>query len=112
MTLTETIAPQRPWCLPCRSLDGSRAWAQFHGIACEWHWGYLSETDQAAITEAVRRRHPRGGRVRTHIEQIWVVRMDLRQQKPPNTIEAAWERDRADFMEMAAANDLLEGATA
>jgi len=59
------------------------------------------------MTEAVLARHPRGGRVRTHIEQIVVVRMDLRQQKPPNTIEATWERDRADVEEMEAANAAL-----
>jgi hypothetical protein len=77
------------------------------GIACDWHWGYLSESDQAAMTEAVRRLHPRGGRVRTPIEQIVVVRMDLRQQRPPNTVEEAWARDRADVEEMEAANAAL-----
>jgi hypothetical protein len=93
--------------LPCRDIDGSRVWAEHLGIACDWHWGYLSEADQEALWQAVLARHPRGGRVWTHIEQIVVVRMDLRQQKPPNSIEETWERDRADVMEMEAANAAL-----
>lgn len=105
--VTTPVTAARPWCLPCRYIDGSRVWAEHLGIACDWHWGYLSESDQRAMAEAVRRHHPRGGRVRSHIEQIVVVRMDLRQQKPPNTVEESWERDRADVLEMEAANAAL-----
>ena len=104
------IEPRRPWCLPCRNIDGSRVYAQYLGICCEWHWGYLSDDDQFALAEAVSLRHPRGGSVRTHIEQIVVVRMDLRQQKPPNTVEETWERDRADVEAMAAESAALEAA--
>jgi len=103
---------RRPWCLPCRYIDGSRVWAEHLGIACDWHWGYLSASDQAAMVEAVKRIHPRGGRIRTCIEQIVVVRMDLRQQNPPNGVEEAWERDRADVVAMAAANDAVSANTA
>ena len=99
---------QRPWCLPCRNIDGSRVWAEHLGVACDWHWGYLSPSDQDALRVAVSRHHPRGGRVRHHIEQIVIVRMDLRNGNPPNTIEEAWERDRADVMEMDAANAALD----
>jgi len=95
---------RRLWCLPCRSIDGSRVWAEHLGIACDWHWGYLSASDQTAMVEAVKRIHPRGGRVRTHIGQIGVVRMDLRQQNPPNSVEKTWKRARADVEEMALAN--------
>ena len=82
----------RPWCLPCRR-EGSRVHAQHLGIACEWHWGILSESDQAAMTEMVRRWHPRGGRVRNHIEQVVIVRMHLRTGDIPNTIERRWQED-------------------
>jgi hypothetical protein len=98
---------QRPWCLPCRDLDGSQVWAMHLGVACDWHWSILSEDDQFALAEAVSRRHPRGGSIRTVIEQIWVIRVDLRQQRPPNTVEETWARDRIDFEEMEAANAAL-----
>lgn len=98
----------RPWCLPCRSLDGSRVWAEHLGVCCDWHWGCLSTSDQDAMRTAVLRQHPRGGRVRTHIGQIVVVRMDLRQQRPANTVEATWATDAEDFAEMQAANEALE----
>jgi hypothetical protein len=80
----------RPWCLPCRDSDGSRVCAAHRGVACEWHYGILSDADQRALDAAIDLRHPRGGRVRTPIEQIWVVRVDLRNQRPPNTVEQAW----------------------
>ena len=81
----------RPWCLPCREADGSRVWASALGVACEWHFGILSEQEQAELTAAVRRRHPRGGRVNTVLGQIWTVRHDLRQSG--STVERTWRAD-------------------
>ena len=82
---------RRPWCLPCREADGSRVWASALGVACEWHWGILNDDDQRALETAVRERHPKGGRVASVIEQIWVVRRTLRHT--PNTVEATWRAD-------------------
>jgi len=93
--MTEPHRPARPWCLPCRGDDGTVTFAQFLGIACEWHWGILEESDQQALTDAVRRRHPRGGRVRSVLAQIWVLRGDLR--RGGNTVEKTWHRDREVF---------------
>jgi|GEM_PF-4092190 hypothetical protein len=83
--------PTRPWCLPCRERDGS-----------DWCWGVLSDADQAAMTQAVRELHPRGGRVTRVTEQIWVVRLLLRQQRPPNTVEATWKADAASWAALEA----------
>jgi hypothetical protein len=102
------MTAQRPWCLPCRQIDGSRVWAEHLGICCDWHWGYLSTSDQEAMRTAVARRHPRGGRVWTPIEQIVIVRMDLRTGDIPNTVEEAWERDAADVAAMEAENAALD----
>lgn len=85
--------PPRPWCFPCRNYGFGDVWAQFLGIACEWHWGLLSPSDQAALSVAVRARHPRGGRARSVLEQIWVVRQQLRNFSPPNTVEKVWAAD-------------------
>jgi hypothetical protein len=87
--------PRRPWCLPCRQADGSRVYAQFLGVACEWHWGILPTADQDALTSAVRRHHPNGGRVQRVITQIWVVRHDLRDGR--NTVEKTWRDDAAEL---------------
>jgi hypothetical protein len=101
-------AQPRPWCFPCTRLDGSQVWAMHLGIACDWHWGILSVNDQEAMRAAVLARHPRGGRVRTVIEQLVVIRMDLRNGGAPNTVEETWAKDAEDFAEMRAANDALE----
>ena len=90
-------AARRPWCLPCREADGSRTHAQYLGVACEWHWGILSAADRAAM-EAAFREHGiglRGGHVRRVLDQVWIVRYYLRQQRPPNTVEATWRADAA-----------------
>lgn len=88
--MSETYA-RRPWCLPCREGAGLRTWASVLGVACEWHWGILSDDDQRALQVAVLKEHPRGGRVTSVIEQIVVVRMTLRQSKA--TVEATWRAD-------------------
>ena len=90
------IGARRNWCLPCRELTGTISWAQALGVACEWHWGILSDADQAALAAAVREKHPRGGSVRSVIGQIWVVRKILRET--PNTVVETWKRDAAEFL--------------
>jgi hypothetical protein len=86
---------QRPWCLPCRGNDGSRAWAMHLGVACDWHWHLLSASDQEALRAAVSAHHPRGGRVSAVNEQIWIVRVDLR--GGGNTVERTWLDEWARF---------------
>lgn len=87
---------RRPWCFPCRA-EGCRCWAEHLGIACDWHYGILETVDQAALREAVRRRHPRGGLVRHHIEQLVVIRLDLRTGNITNTVEETWAAEFAEF---------------
>ena len=103
--MTETLGPlidlhrdptPRPWCFACRAED-CRCWAQHLGMVCDWHWGILSESDQEALREAVRRRHPRGGRVHNVIEQLVIVRMDLRSGDIPNTVEQTWNEELANY---------------
>ena len=91
----EPSGPLRPWCLPCVEAYGRRQGAPNLGIACDWHWGILSPADQEAMRLAVLERHPQGGKVRRVIDQIWVVRVTLRQQLTgPNNVEAIWGADR------------------
>lgn len=87
---------RRPWCLPCRELTGDTAWASVNGVVCEWHWGILSDADQAALTAAIREFKPRGGRITTVIGQIVVVRMRLR--SVPNTVYATWKAEADDYL--------------
>lgn len=82
----------RPWCLPCTEL-GARATATELGVACQWHFGILPDRDQESLRRAVLEVHPRGGSVRTVIRQIWVVRVILRGQSTPSTVEAIWKAD-------------------
>lgn len=100
---------KRPWCLPCRA-EGARVWAEHLGVACDWHFGILSEANQAALREAVRRQHPRGGRVTTAIGQIWVVRQILRNGDIPNTVEKVWADDLAEVIAQDEENERLEAA--
>lgn len=95
---TERPDVPRPWCLPCAEL-GTRVPATEYGIACEWHVGILSDRDREALRLAVLDRHPRGGRVKKVIEQIWVLRVTLRQGSTGrNNVEAIWQADAEEMM--------------
>lgn len=83
-------APPRPWCFPCWSLEGRRVAAQHLGLACEWHWGILSDSEREDARGAVAKKHPRGGGLRHVHEQMWVVRIDLRQH---STVETTWRQE-------------------
>jgi hypothetical protein len=85
----------RPWCFPCRTSLGDRNSAAMGpglGVACDFHWEMLSRRDQESLRAAVLARHPRGGRVVTVNEQVWIVRHDLRHNSAgqSNTVEATW----------------------
>lgn len=82
---------RRPWCLPCREGDGSRATATHRGVACEWHYGILTPAQQDELNRAIDTRHPKGGGARNVLEQIWIVRVELRQAD--RSIEETWRLD-------------------
>jgi hypothetical protein len=86
--------PPRPWCFPCYAHDGSRVFAAHLGLACEWHWGILSASEQEDARRAVAVKHPRGGALRSVIEQIFVVRRDLREN---STVEQTWAAEFRDL---------------
>lgn len=93
MTERGVYSPPRPWCMPCGEM-GSRVTATEYGLCCEWHLGILSDVDREAVRLAVLERHPRGGRIRRSIDQLWVVRVTLRQGLTgPNNVEAIWQAD-------------------
>lgn len=93
-----TIEAIRPWCLPCAEL-GTRVSATEYGVCCEWHLGILAAADREALRLAVLEKHPRGGKVTRVIEQIWVVRVTLRQGLTgPNNVEAIWRADRDEVL--------------
>ena len=90
--------PTRPWCLPCFEL-GTVVTATEYGLCCEWHLGILSDADREAVRLAVLERHPRGGKIRRQIDQIWAIRVTLRQKLTgPNNVEAIWEADATEVL--------------
>jgi hypothetical protein len=53
---------------------GCDSGASEFGIACDWHWGLLTEGTQVAIREHLLKRRPRGGSAQTYGEQIFTIR--------------------------------------
>ena len=103
-----TDVPRRPWCLPCVEL-GSRVPATEYGLCCEWHLGILSDADREALRLAVLERRPGGGKLRKVIDQIWAVRVTLRQGSTgPNNVEAIWQADAKEVL----ANEVEDYAAA
>jgi hypothetical protein len=65
-------------CLPCLAgPDEDRRPADYRGIACARHYARLEPDEAQALDDAIARRHPNGGRVRTREEQIDVVWVEL-----------------------------------